>query len=134
MKSNVIQDCTVKGEDIDIADKMFGTDVATLKGKSTRKRPPIVRSDEIQIPRETLIEHCELELCIDIMFINESPLLTTIDKSIKYRGVGTLPSQHAAQIHKAIDFMLRKYKSAGFIIKMIHANLQFEILLEETKI
>ena len=60
MKTNVIQDNTVKGEDIDIADKMFGTDVATLKGKSTGKRPPTVRSDEIQVPREILIEHCEL--------------------------------------------------------------------------
>ena len=67
------------------------------------------------------------------MFIDELFLLTTIDKSIKYRGVGTLLYQHAEQIYKAIDFMLRKYKSAGFIIKMIHANLQFEILLEETK-
>ena len=60
LKPNVMQDNTVKGEDIDIADKIFGTDVATLKGKSTGNRPPTVRSDEIQVPREILIEHCEL--------------------------------------------------------------------------
>ena len=67
------------------------------------------------------------------MFIDELFLLTTIDKSIKYRGVGTLPYQHAEHLYKAIDFMLRKYKSAGFIIKTIHADRQFEKLLEEVK-
>ena len=67
------------------------------------------------------------------MFIDELFLLTTIDKSIKYRGMGTLPSQHAEQLYKAIDFMLRKCNSAGFIIKMNHAERQFEILLEEAK-
>ena len=47
LKLNVVQDCTVRSEDVDIAEKMFGRDEATLKGKSTRERPPIVRSDEI---------------------------------------------------------------------------------------
>ena len=79
------------------------------------------------------MEHRELELCIDIMFINELPMLTTIDKTIKYRGLGTLPSQHAEQTHKAIDFMLRRQNSAGFIIKIIHADQQFKKLLEEVK-
>ena len=110
LKQNVMQDCPVKSEDVDIAEKIFGRDVATLKGKSTRKRSPIMRSDEIEMPKEILMEHRELELCIDIMFVNELPMLTTIDKTIKYRGLATLPSQHADQIYEAIDHYLRKHQ------------------------
>ena len=106
-------------------------DVATLKGKSTRKRPPIVRSDQIQIPREILMEHRKLELCMDIMYIAENPLFTSIDKAIKYRGVGILPSLHAEQIYEVLDIALRRYNSAGFLIDVIHADKQFQPLLEE---
>ena len=40
---NTIKNCPVTVEDVSIAEKIFGPDVSSLKGKSTRRKPKPVR-------------------------------------------------------------------------------------------
>ena len=76
---NGIKDCPVQMEDVDIAIKIFGPDIGTLKCKSVWQLPPPERDNLIQIRTEITWEHKDLTLCIDIMFVNGQPLLTAID-------------------------------------------------------
>ena len=46
----MIKNCPVTQEDVDVAQKIFGPAISTLKGKSTRKNPKPVINDNIQIP------------------------------------------------------------------------------------
>jgi hypothetical protein len=49
---NTIKNNPVTMDDVDIAEKIFGPDIATLKGKTTRRTPVPVIEDRIEIPRE----------------------------------------------------------------------------------
>ena len=47
IRKNIIQNSPVTVEDIEIAEKIFGPDVSTLKVKTTRQRPKVVVNDFI---------------------------------------------------------------------------------------
>ena len=47
IRQNIIQNLPVTVEDIEIAEKIFGADVSTLKGITTIQRPKVVVGDFI---------------------------------------------------------------------------------------
>jgi hypothetical protein len=57
LRQNIIKNCPVTPEDVNIAEKIFGGDTGTLKGKSTRRRPTPVKDDLVEIPPELLEQH-----------------------------------------------------------------------------
>ena len=79
-----VQNCPVRIDDINIAQNIFGPDMATLKGKSTRKTPKPVLQDWIELPKEILEKHSKIELCMDTMYINGVGLVMAVDWTIKY--------------------------------------------------
>ena len=76
---NVIQNCPVTVEDVNISEKIFGPDMSSLKGKSTRRKPKPVRNNLIEIPQEIITKHHDINLCMDTMYVNECGILTAID-------------------------------------------------------
>jgi hypothetical protein len=102
-----IRNCDLTPQDVEIAEKIFGPDVSELKGKSTRRKPKIVKYDVIAVPRE-LKQHL-LELAIDIMFICSIPMLTTIDRTIKFQSLVILNSRKAPDLYEGLDDVLRLY-------------------------
>jgi hypothetical protein len=67
LRQNIIKNCPVTAEDVNIAEKIFGGDIGTLKSKSTQRRPTPVRDDLVEIPPELLEQHQDLTFCMDIM-------------------------------------------------------------------
>jgi hypothetical protein len=47
---NMIKNNPVTTADVELAEKIFGPDIATLKGKTTRRKPVPVVEDYIDIP------------------------------------------------------------------------------------
>ena len=78
IRQNIIQNLPVTVEDIDIAEKIFGPNVSTLKVRTTRKSPKVVVDDFIEIPRKLIENNQELIMCMDFVFINKNALFTTI--------------------------------------------------------
>ena len=66
LRSNIIKDCPVTEKDAKIVEKIFGPDVITLKGKTTRRKPNVVKEDEIEVPPELVAESDDLVYCMDI--------------------------------------------------------------------
>ena len=54
VNSNFIKNCPITINNINIAENVNGPNVGTLKGKSTRQRPPAVQQDNIEVPEEIL--------------------------------------------------------------------------------
>jgi hypothetical protein len=113
--------------------KIFGKDVATLKGKSKNPRPLPVIYETVEIPLEIKEQHRNLRLCIDLMFVNQLPFLTAIDSTIKFRSCVPLNSQKDEEIYRALDNVLRFYNQAGHWITDIQCEKQFKPLMDEVK-
>ena len=87
LKYNLIKNCDVSVQDVEIAERIFGPDIAALKGKSVRQNPNQVLDDWIEIPEELREIYYDRVLCVDLMFMNGIPFLTAIDRTIRYRTV-----------------------------------------------
>ena len=113
-------------EDIDKAEKNFGTDVSTLKVITTRKWTKVVVDDFIEIPRELIENNQELIICMEIMFINQQELFTTIDKYIRFCGSVPLSNITQEECYRDLDAAMRYYNKAGFSVKHIECDDQFK--------
>ena len=113
-------------EDIKICEKIFGPDIYALKGKTTRRAPKVVVNDYVEVPRELIDAHKYVTLCMDIMFIDTVPFLVTVSKYIKYITVRHIKGRSDGEILEALDFVFTDYNSAGFTIKEIHCDQEFE--------
>ena len=129
LRMNLIKDCEVKTEDVNLAEKVYGPDVGAIKGKSTRVKPTPVTSEIIEIPDELLKLQEEITLSMDGLQVNTVKFLTTISHNIYYR---TAQALSANPKHKDYIYKLHKiellYRKAGFRFSKIHADLEFKKL------
>ncbi|KAL7564336.1 hypothetical protein ACA910_007188 [Epithemia clementina (nom. ined.)] len=133
VQSNSIRNNPVTVKDINLAEQIFGPDIGSLKGKSTRQRPTPIVNDYIEIPSELISQHEDVQLCIDTMFINGLPFLTTISRQIMYRTACRLQQQSMDHYWSALKDVFRVYNAAGFRITKIHADNEFRALREDLK-
>jgi Zinc knuckle len=95
IQTNMIKDCEVTVEDVRNAQKIFGTDIYALKGKTTRRPARAVVNDYVEIPRELIEAQQGVILHADVMWIDQVPFVTTISKNIRFITV-----QYIFQIEK----------------------------------
>jgi hypothetical protein len=86
LKMNAIRNCPMTMEDLNIAEKIFGADMSSLKGQLTCRKSTPVWEDTVEIPEELIASNREIELCIDILYVNECGFMTTIDRTIRFRS------------------------------------------------
>jgi hypothetical protein len=68
--------------DVTNAKKIWGHDIGALKGKTTCRTPSRVRQEKIDIPPEIKARFNDVILCVDRMYAQGIPILSTIDKTI----------------------------------------------------
>jgi hypothetical protein len=71
IRSNQIKYCPVMIQDIDVATKIWGKNIAALKGKTTRIKTHPVARDYVKVPKELLKLHKEVFLTTDIFSVNK---------------------------------------------------------------
>ena len=130
LRQNIIEDCPVTIDDVNIAEKIFGPDVGAMKGKTTRRKPTRVKQDWVEIPPE-LLQQRNLTLCFDIMYVNGMPMLTAIDREIRFRSLVPLNGRTADDIYEALDKILRHYNAGGFYCTWILSDQEFKTLMDD---
>jgi hypothetical protein len=92
VREKLIANCPVTVKDIHNANRIFGPDLANLRGKTTRKKPEHVRVDYVEIPRDLVDMHKYVTLVADVMFVNGLPFLVTSSRGISLVTIEYLPS------------------------------------------
>ena len=90
-----------------------------------------VKDDLVEIPPKLLDQHRDLMYCMDIMYVNGMPMMTGIDKTIRFRGLVPMESRMAPELYRALDVILRVYNKRGYHVKTINCDGEFRTLMNE---
>jgi hypothetical protein len=114
---------TVQYIDVDL--KIWGKNIAALKGKTTRCRTIPVARDYVKVPLEFVRLHKEVFLTTDIFFVNKNPFFLTLSLNITFTAVNHLADHTVPQIFKAFKDIYQYYLQRGFHITVVHADGEF---------
>ena len=114
LETSSLPNCPVTPRDVMVANKLFGPDVGALKGKTTRRNPPIVDSPVSVDITSILKFYGEVTLCVDLMYVNRVPLLVTLSRNVKFGTVEAIMDRKQGTILKSIAHVATLHRKAGF--------------------
>jgi uncharacterized protein Yka (UPF0111/DUF47 family) len=114
LSSGSILNCPVTVHDVKRAIEIYGPDLASLKGKTTRHKPESVKIETIDriIPPEIII-------CLDVFTISGLPFLLSISKRLNLLMVRYLKDHSVPTMRSAIDDFISNYKSRNFKVTTV---------------
>ena len=74
------------------------------------------------VPRDVLRFHRDITLCVDIMFVNKIPFLTTLSRSLKFITVEALQNRQIKNVSKKIANIVKLYENRGFRVRTINES------------
>jgi hypothetical protein len=128
VKEGLLPHCPVTTEDIAAAEDIFGTDVGTLKGKTTRQAPERARMTGVAVPAEILNRYRKVTLCGDIMFVNKIPFFVSISRNLKFGTAEMIANRQQKTVFNAIEHVCKLYRSRGFKVEFILMDNEFECM------
>jgi hypothetical protein len=123
-----ITNCPVTVHNINNANRIFGPDLANLRGKTTRTKPECMRVKIVQIPQDFVQLHKYVTLMADVMFVNGLPFLVTSSRGLSLVTIEYLPSRTVKRLVHTIQRVFRIYGTARFVVQVAMMDMQFEKL------
>jgi hypothetical protein len=113
LKLNLIMNCPVTIDDAKRALLIYGPDLATIKGKTTKGSPaPHTPSFlAVPIPAPILEHHKDVTLCVDFFFVQGQAFLHIISRKIQHRIVNPVNDRSKGTMVKHIDSAIQLYQS-----------------------
>jgi hypothetical protein len=128
LQNNLILNCPVSPNDAHRALAIYGPDVATLKGKTTRAtaaaRAPTYLA--VPLPPTILEHHRNVTLCVDFFFVQELCFFHTISRDIGFRTVAPVADRSFKTILRELQAAIQLYTDRGFTVCAIHGDHEFE--------
>jgi hypothetical protein len=128
VEKNLLPKCPINWRDIMIAEDIFGPNVGSLKGKTTRSVPNKIRPGLVDIPANLMSQYCDVTICADIVFMNKIPFLVTISRSIKFGMAEMLTSRQGTALSSAMKNVVCLYKVHGFNVPFVIMDGEFEAI------
>jgi hypothetical protein len=126
LKLNLIPDCPVTRDDIMIAEKIFGPDIGSLKGKTVHQNTEHVEVAHTPVPSPIMSQYHDVIIGADIMFVNKIPFFVTILRYIKLGTAVLIADQKHDTLIKATRDVCNIYKKRGFTLTTVLMDGQFE--------
>ena len=99
----------ISKSDFDNAERIWGKDMGSIVGKSTRKRPSPVEIEPTHISVDK-----EIILCIDIFYIGGLTFLLSVSRHLNMYMVSHLVNRKLSTLKDLVNAQVSAYKSKGF--------------------
>jgi hypothetical protein len=124
---NMLKDWLGTNNDIRNAHNIYGPDLASIRGKTVRRKPKRVVTDYVEIPKQFLSIHRHVTLVVGVMFVNSIPFPVSASRSINLITIKHAPSPRTASSLGALLLrIVRVYAKAGFTVSTIIMDYEFE--------
>ena len=130
VREKLITNFPVTVHDVNNANRIFGPDLANLRGKTTRTKPERVRIEIVQIPKDFVQMHKYVTLVADVMFVNGLPFLVTSSRGLSLVTIEYLPSRTTKRLVHSLNRVCAIYATAGFVVQVAMMDMEFEKLKE----
>lgn len=132
LRNKLITDCPLTADNAKRAVEIYGPDIGALNGKmKNRKAAHVPSITPISAPDLIFKHHQYITLSINIFYIQGIPFLHTISRKIQFRTAMYLPDRRKGTILQHLRVVLSLYTDRGFIIRDIHADLEFACMRQD---
>ena len=115
----------MKVHDVEVEQKVWGKNIASLKGNTTQRIPNIVFRDQVKVPVVLIKFQKEVFLTCDIFFVNKIPFFLMLSQKIYFTEVNHLENCTVPEISKSFKDLYQYYLHRGFRITTVHSNGEF---------
>ncbi len=123
---NLLQVCPITNSDIVNAHKIFGLDLANIRGKMVCRQPEHVSMEIVDIPQQILATQSNVTLSADVMFVNGVPFLVSSSRNINLTTIEYVPHCTASKLGLHLHRIIMVYARAGFTIQTILMDNEFD--------
>ena len=109
VRLNLLQNCPITYDDIKNANAIWGSDIANIRGKTTRCKSDRVETDYVDIPCALLSAHVNVTLVADVMFVNGVPFLVSASRNIHLIIIEHAPKHMASKLGYLLQPILNVY-------------------------
>lgn len=104
---------------------IFGPELGSLKGKTTRRGELHVELKIRLIPQGITERNKEVVVCFDVMYVNGRPFAVSISRAIKLGTVEALENRKASTLLTSIKTIQATYARRGFLANRLVADNEF---------
>ena len=126
VSSNMIKNCSITPSDITNAKEIFGPALASVRGKTVPRTPAPVVGDYVAVPRLLVERNKIITMVVDVFFVDGTAFLITLSRNVKFITTEHTPVRTAKALVMHIERVLQVYRRAGFIIRTILMDGEFE--------
>jgi len=126
VSSNMIKNCSITPSDIANAKEIFGPALASMRGQIVRRTPAPVVGDYVAVPRSLVERNRIITMAADVFFVDGTAFLITLSRNVKFITAEHTLVRTAKALVKHIEHVLQVYRRAGFIVRTILMDGEFE--------
>ncbi len=97
-----------------------------MRGKTVRRTPAPVVGDYVAVPCSLVEWNRIITMAADMFFLDDTAFLITLSRNVKFITTEHTPVQTAKALVKHIEQVLQVYRRAGFIVRTILMDGEFE--------
>ena len=124
LRHNLLPNANITTDDVYRAEKIYGPDLGTLKGKTTRRKSPFVDTSTT-VPPRIAEKHKDVTLTIDVMHVNNVPFLVTTSRKIHFGTIDAIQSTTDTNIIQSLKKTVAVYRRGGIRPRIVLADGAF---------